>query len=65
MAFATNTINLRAAQTIFAGADIQEIRIGDRVAGYRATANGQTIEDTGLTVLCATLWKSQREGMYS
>jgi len=65
MAFATNTINLRAAQTIFVGANIQEIRIADRVAGYRATVNGQTIEDTGLTALCAALWKSQREGMYS
>ena len=61
MAFATDTIRLGAAQAIFVGADIQEIRILDRVAGYRATVNGQTIEDTGLTALCATLWKSQRE----
>ena len=62
MAFATDTIRLGAAQAIFVGADIQEIRIGDRVAGYRATVNGQAIEDTGLTALCATLWKSQKDG---
>ena len=62
MAFAKDTIKLGAAQLIFAGADIQEIRILDRVAGYRATVNGQTIEDTGLTALCATLWKSQKGG---
>jgi len=62
MAFTQGTINLRAAQLIFAGADIQEIRIADRVAGYRATVNGQTIEDTGLTALCAALWKSQKDG---
>ena len=61
MAFATDTIRLGAAQAIFVGADIQEIRIGDRVAGYRATVDEQTIENTGLTALCATLWKSQRE----
>ena len=62
MAFATDTIRLGAAQAIFVGADIQEIRIGDRVAGYRATVDGQTIENTGLTALCATLWKSQKGG---
>ena len=65
MAFATDTIRLGAAQAIFVGSDIQEIRIADRVAGYRATVDGQTIENTGLTALCAALWKSQREGMYS
>jgi len=62
MAFAKDTIKLGAAQLIFTGADIQEIRILDRVAGYRATVNGQTIEDTGLTALCAALWKSQKDG---
>ena len=62
MAFAKDTIKLGAAQLIFAGADIQEIRIADRVAGYRATVNGQAIEDTGLTALCAALWKSQKDG---
>ena len=62
MAFTKDTIKLGAAQLIFTGADIQEIRILDRVAGYRATVNGQTIEDTGLTALCATLWKSQKGG---
>jgi len=61
MTFAKDTIKVGAAQAIFVGADIQEIRIGDRVAGYRATVDGQTIENTGLTALCATLWKSQRE----
>ena len=60
MTFATDTINLRAAHRIFLGADIQEIRIGDRVAGYRATVDGQTTENTSLTALCAVLWKSQR-----
>jgi len=65
MAFAPDTIRLGAARLVFADADIQEIRIADRVAGYRATVDGQTIENTGLTALCATLWKSQREGMYS
>ena len=59
MAFAKDTIKLGAAQTIFAGADIQEIRIADRVAGYRATIDGQTTENTSLTALCAALWKSQ------
>jgi len=62
MTFAKDTIKFGAAQLIFAGADIQEIRIADRVAGYRATVNGQTIEDTGLTALCAALWKSQKDG---
>jgi len=60
MAFAKDTIKLGAARLIFTGADIQEVTIGGQVAGYKASIDGVTHENVGLTALCKTLWESQR-----
>lgn len=61
MAFAANTIKLGAAQLIFAEADIEEVMIGGKVAGYKAAIDGVTHENIGLTALCKILWESQRK----
>ena len=62
MTFANDTIKLKAAQSIFADADIQEVKIGGQVVGYKAAIDGVTHENVGLTALCKTLWESQRKG---
>ena len=61
MAFPKDTIRLCTAKTIFADAVIEEVLIGGKVAGYKATICGKTYEDTGLTALCETLWESRKK----
>lgn len=47
-----NSIKLKAAQTIFESQCITEVKVSNRVVGYRATVSGVEIEDTALTKLC-------------
>jgi len=61
MAFPQDTIRLGAAKATFTGVDFEEVSIGDKVVGYKATIDGKTYEDTGLTALCKTLWESLKK----
>lgn len=61
MAFPKGTIKLLAAQEIFTDCNIIELKIGDEVAGYKATHNGQELQNKSLTKLCKILWIKANE----
>jgi len=60
MAFPKDTIRLGTAKAILTGVDFEEVSIGDKVVGYKATIDGLVYEHTSLTALCAALWSCQR-----
>ena len=62
MAFPKDTMRLGAAKATFTGVDFEEVSIGDKVVGYKATLDGLVYEHTSLTALCKNLWSTQREG---
>ena len=60
MAFPKDTIRLGTAKAIFTGVDFEEVSIGDKVVGYKATIDGLVYEHTSLTALCTAPWDCQR-----
>lgn len=60
MAFPRDTIRLGAAKATFTGVVFEEVLIGDKVVGYKATLDGFVYETTSLTALCIALWDCQR-----
>jgi len=60
MAFPQDTIRLGTAKAIFTGVDFEEVLIGYKVVGYKATIDGFVYEHTSLTALCTALWNCQR-----
>ena len=60
MAFPKDTMRLGAAKATFTGVDFEEVSIGDKVVGYKATIDGFVYEHTSLTALCTALWDCQR-----
>ena len=60
MAFPKDTMRLGTAKSTFTGVDFEEVLIGYKVVGYKATIDGFVYEHTSLTALCTALWDCQR-----
>ena len=56
MAFTANSIKLGAAQSVFAGANIEAVEVGGKVVYYRANYKGISVEHKNLTDACRLLW---------
>ena len=60
MTFPTGTIRLQAAQAIFTGVEISEVKISGDTVGYQAWISDEKIlSHKHLTNLCRLLWESQ------
>ena len=58
MTWAKGTIKLTAAQSIFTGVAIEELKVGEATVGYRAKRGEMVLEDRSLTKLCKLLWEA-------
>ena len=56
MAWNVTAIKLAPARFIFVGVNIEEVKLDDRVVGYRASWRGESFENRSLTRLCRRLW---------
>jgi hypothetical protein len=61
MAFPKERITFATAASIFSNVSFSKILIGSKVVGYKATIDGETLEDTSITDLCNKVWLKQRE----
>ena len=61
MAFPKDTMRLGTAKSTFTGVDFEEVLIGYKVVGYKATIDGFVYENTSLTALCKNLWSARKK----
>ncbi|MGL5064569.1 MAG: hypothetical protein ACRC62_31660 [Microcoleus sp.] len=59
MAFPKIRLGLDVARAIFEDVDFQEVTIGGKTAGYKATFKGYEYEDKAIVHLCRKIWKGQ------